>query len=104
MTQLFLVTRTRGPRWNDSRSLEEQEGWRAHADFMNSLESAGFVVLGGPVVGTRDALLVVRARHETEIHARLSGDPWTQNHMLQITSIRAWQLRLGSISSSASGR
>ena len=102
--QLFLVTRTRGPRWNDSRSLEEQEGWRAHADFMNSLESAGFVVLGGPVVGTRDALLVIRARDEAEIGDRLSSDPWTQNQMLHTSEIRAWELRLGFIPSRTSGR
>ena len=72
--QVFLVTRWRGPRWDDSRTMEEQEEWVAHAQFMNALESDGFVALGGPIVGTPDALLVVRARDEAEIEDRLAAE------------------------------
>lgn len=98
MTQgLFLVTRSRGARWDDSRSMEEQEEWPAHAEFMNSLEREGFVALGGPVMGTRDVLLVVRASGETEIRERLSRDPWSRSDLLRVTGIRPWALRLGSI-------
>src|SRR5437660_4800205 len=95
--QLFLVTRSRGPRWDDSRPMEKQEEWPAHAEFMNSLERDGFVVLGGPISGTRDVLLVIRAPDEAQIQARLSRDPWSRNKLLCISEIRAWTLRLGSI-------
>jgi hypothetical protein len=95
--RLFLVTRSRGPRWDDSRPMEEQEGWRAHADFMNALARDGFVVLGGPIDGTREVLLVVRASDEAQIRTRLSEDPWSRSQLLSLDAIRAWTLRLGSI-------
>ncbi len=101
--RLFLVTRSRGPRWDDSRSLEEQEEWRAHAEFMNALARDGFVVLGGPVDGTRETLLVVRASDEAQIQARLSGDPWSRSQLLSLDTIRVWMLRLGSIPDRAPG-
>jgi uncharacterized protein YciI len=101
---VFLVTRSRGPRWDDSRTMEEQEEWVAHAQFMNALESDGFVALGGPIVGTPDALLVVRARDEAEIEDRLAADPWTRNELLRSTEMRLWSLRLGSLPSRTKGR
>lgn len=98
MTQgIFLVTRSRGARWDDSRPMEDQEEWPSHAAFMNSLESEGFVVLGGPVTGTRHVLLVVRASDEQEIQERLSRDPWSRKELLRVTEIRPWTLRLGSL-------
>ena len=46
MKRLFAVIRSRGAAWNDSLPLEEQEDWRAHADFMNALHAEGFVAIG----------------------------------------------------------
>jgi uncharacterized protein YciI len=97
MQRIFLVTRSRGARRDEARPMEEQEEWRAHADFMNALAREGFVALGGPVDGTRETLLVVRASDEAQIHARLSTDPWTRNQLLRVSEIRPWTLRLGSI-------
>ncbi len=96
-TGLFLVTRSRGPQWDDARKMEEQDQWHAHAQFMNALASDGFVVLGGPVVETPDTLLVIRATDETEIERRLAEDPWAQNDLLRTTKVLAWWLRLGSL-------
>lgn len=76
MKQLFAVIRSRGAAWRASRSKEGQEDWEAHASFMNALEKEGFVVLGGPLEGTPDVLLVVRARTPDEVVDRLSADPW----------------------------
>jgi hypothetical protein len=97
MSPLFAVTRTRGPRWNPEVPLEEQEDWRGHADFMNGLHANGFVVLGGPLEGTPDVLLIVRANGVKEIHARLNGDSWTSKGLLRIKQIVRWTLRLGSL-------
>jgi hypothetical protein len=47
----FAVHLRRGGPWSWSRELSEQDGWEAHARFMDSLVDAGFVVLGGPLEG-----------------------------------------------------
>ena len=99
MPELFVVIRTHGAAWQVSRRLEDQEleDWEAHASFMNSLQNTGFVVLGGPLEGTADALLVVRAKTEDEILTRLSHDIWTRKDLLRVSRIAPWTLRLGSL-------
>ena len=61
MNQIFAVIRTKGSAWDHRQPMEQQVGWRSHAAFMNGLEAEGFVLLGGPLDGTSDVLLVVRA-------------------------------------------
>jgi uncharacterized protein YciI len=94
---LFAVVRTRGPRFNDAQPLEDQEDWRAHADYMNALVSDGFMLLGGPLVGSRDVLLIVRAEDERQVEARLAADCWTVKDLLRTVRISPWQLRLGTL-------
>ncbi len=95
--KIFVVIRTRGPRWNDSQPLEGQEDWRPHADYMNALVAEGFMKLGGPLACTRDVLLIVRAASEAEVEARLAADCWTVKHLLVTRQITPWELRLGSL-------
>jgi len=64
---------------------------------MDALYEARFAVLVGPLEGTRDALLVVRASGRSEITERLAPDPWTMNGLLVTKQIRRWQLRLGTV-------
>lgn len=45
--KLFAVLNTRGPQWDHAKPMEQHEGWRAHANFMNALVAEGLVVLGG---------------------------------------------------------
>lgn len=97
MAGLFAVTRSRGPTWNDALPLEGQEGWDAHADFMNALHKEGFVLLGGPLEGTRDVLVIVRADDAHEIEARFAADCWAATNLLFIKRIHPWTLRLGSL-------
>jgi YCII-related domain len=97
MHQLFAVIRTRGPAWQDSRPLESQVDWGSHASFMNSLAQEGFVILGGPLEGTSDVLLVVRAQTPDEVRSRLAEDPWAGKDLLRITRVAPWTLRLGSL-------
>ena len=95
--RIFAVINSRGPKWDDAKPMEEHEGWRAHADFMNALVADGFVLLGGPLAGTRDVLLIVRAESEAEIEARLADDVWVVNDLLRRRSIAPWTLRLGAL-------
>jgi uncharacterized protein YciI len=97
MKALFAVTRTRGPRWNPTRALEEQEDWIPHAAFMNRLHAEGFVLLGGPLEETPDVLLIIRAEDAEEIRSRLAADYWTRNGLLSFKQIVPWTLRLGKI-------
>ena len=94
--KLFAVIRTHGDAWQHSLPLEGQEKWDEHAAFMNSLKKDGFVVLGGPLDGTPDVLLVIRANSADEIVDRLRGDPWTTD-LLRLSRITPWTLRLGSL-------
>jgi uncharacterized protein YciI len=95
--RLFAVIRSRGPAWNDSLPLDDQVEWTAHAAFMNQLAREQFVALGGPLEGTPDVLLIVRATDDAEIRERLSADPWTRNGLLIVKQIDPWWLRLGSL-------
>jgi hypothetical protein len=97
MQQLFVVIRTRGPAWQESLPLEGQADWTPHASFMNSLAKEEFVILGGPLEGTSDVLLVVRATTPDEVRSRLAEDPWAGKDLLRIARVAPWTLRLGSL-------
>jgi hypothetical protein len=64
---------------------------------MNALEADGFVVIGGPLEGTADVLLVIRANTENEIRSRLAQDPWSTQDLLRVSRVAPWTLRLGSL-------
>ena len=98
MKRLFAVIRSYGDAWQASEPIEGQVAWDSHASFMNALEKKGFVVLGGPLEGTSDVLLVVRAEAPDEIIEQLSADPWTGLGLLSISRVAPWNLRLGSLS------
>jgi uncharacterized protein YciI len=96
--QLFVVIRAHGQGWDESLPLDRQVGWAAHAAFMDRLTTERFVALGGPLEGTDEALLVVRANDAVEISERLAADPWEQNGLLVTKRICQWRIRLGSLS------
>jgi len=97
MERAFVVLRSRGPAWDDVKPLEEQAEWAAHAAFMDALFAEGFAALVGPLEGTRDALLVLRASNASEIVERLAADPWAENGLLVTKQISLWQIRLGTL-------
>lgn len=97
MTRVFAVMRTKGPSWNHAVALEEHDDWRTHAEFMNGLCAEKFVLLGGPLEGTSNVLLIIRARDENEIRDRLSADSWTTKELPRITQIAPWTIRLGAM-------
>jgi hypothetical protein len=97
MERVFVVLRSRGPAWDDSKPLESQDAWAAHAKFMDALFEERFAALVGPLEGTRDALLVLRASSTSEVVERLAADPWTTSGLLLTKQINLWQLRLGAV-------
>src|SRR5262245_12210533 len=97
MERAFVVLRSRGPAWDESKPLEAQSDWAAHARFMDSLYEQRFAALVGPLEGTREALLVLRASSEAEIVERLALDPWTISGLLVTKQISPWRIRLGTL-------
>ena len=97
MKKLFVVVRSHGEPWQRSKRLEEQSAWMEHAAYMDALVAEGFVVLGGPLVGGDEALLIVRAEGRDEIERRMAEDPWTPLGMLYTSRIAEWELRLGEL-------
>ena len=91
---LFAVRLERGGPWDWSRDLRQQDGFGEHARFMDALVDDGFIVLGGPLEGGPDVLLVIQARTEAEVRARLAEDNWDQNGMLTIKSVEPWTILL----------
>jgi uncharacterized protein YciI len=98
MKQIFAVVRNRTSRFQTSLPLEEQPAWREHADFMDARYAEGFVLLVGPLEGSSDVLIIVRAESPEEIERRFADDPWTRMDILRTTRISVWTLRLGSLS------
>jgi uncharacterized protein YciI len=92
----FALRLARGPRWDASCQIREQEGWEEHAAFMDGLVDDGFVILGGPVGDGEQTLHVVEATDESEIRARLARDPWASAGLLEIGTIEPWALWLDS--------
>ena len=92
--ELYIVRVERGGPWDWSKDMREQEQWTEHAHFMNALVDDGFILLGGPVEGGREALHVVDAGSEEELRARFADDPWAQNGMLTVKSVEPWTILL----------
>ncbi len=97
MERLFAVTYSPGTAWLPSRPMEAQRDWEAHAALMDAFVAGGFVLLGGPLEGTQDVLLVVRAADEEEVRSRFSTDPWLVQGVRRISALHPWTLRLGSL-------
>ena len=98
MKRPFVVIETRGSAWDDSRQMDDQIGFPAHAAFVDSLVAERFILLGGPLEGTRDVILVMQAEDCSEIMDRLAADPWMRNGLLIMKDCRPWRIRLGSLS------
>jgi uncharacterized protein YciI len=93
--QCFLVTTAHGPAWDARRPIRQQDGWEAHAAFMDALVADGFILLGGPLDNGAHTAQVVSAGSEEAVRVRLAEDPWASSGMLTIESVRPWRIWLG---------
>ena len=69
----------------------DQQYWNDHAAFIDGLVAEGFIRLGGPF-DDGGALLVVYAEDDSEVRARLAPDPWYTHGLLQLDSVKRWQI------------
>lgn len=92
--ELYAVRQRRGGPWNWDRDLRAQDGFAGHARFMDHLVDSGFIVLGGPLQGEREVLLIVRAPDDEAVQERFADDPWVQSGMLALATVERWTILL----------
>jgi uncharacterized protein YciI len=80
--------------------MREQALWREHAEFMDALAAEGFVVLGGPVGGGEEVLLVIESSSQEAVRTRLDADPWSEAGLLRIARVEPWTILLDGRSAS----
>ncbi len=95
--EFFAVRQRRGGPWDWTRSLREQAGFEDHARFVDGLVDSGFIVLGGPLQGEREVLIIVNAPNEDLVRKRFADDPWIQSGMLTLTTVERWTILLGGL-------
>lgn len=95
----FAVTMVHGPSWDEAKAgltgIRQQEAFGEHATFMDRLVDDGFVVLGGPLGDGEEAMLIVDARDQAEVIARMAEDPWNPMGVLHVGEVRPWAIWLG---------
>ena len=72
--------------------MRAQDGWEAHAEFMEQLVEEEFILLGGMLADDR-AMHVVEAESEEAVRARFRDDPWPAE-MLDVASVTPWEILL----------
>lgn len=90
----FLCALVHGPAWDDSRGIREQDGWDAHAAFMDRLVDDGVIIVGGPVGRGTHTVHLLSGPDAATLRARLAEDPWARDGHLAVGSFDAWALWL----------
>lgn len=92
MERTFIVISRAGMRHDLAKGAREQAYWDEHGAFIDGLVEAGFIMMGGPLVDEGGALLVVRADGEDDVRATLQNDPWYEQGILQLESVKRWDI------------
>jgi uncharacterized protein YciI len=88
----FVVISTAGPNHDLSKGTREQPFWDEHAEFIDRLVAEGFILMGGPLVDEGGSLLIVNGEDESEVREKLKNDPWRDQGILKLESIKRWQI------------
>lgn len=91
---VWVVRNVRGGSYDFEREMREQEQWKEHASFMNRLVDDGVVLLGGPLEGGFETLLLCSATTEDALKRRLAEDPWMRSGMLTTRSVERMTVAL----------
>lgn len=91
MSKTFVVLSAAGPHRDRTKRTREQPLWDEHARFIDGI-TAGFILLGGPFEEEGGAMLIVRAESADDVRAKLAPDPWYTHGILQLESIRQWNI------------
>jgi uncharacterized protein YciI len=92
----FAVIQEYGKNWNHSLAIREQQHWDEHAQFMDALVDDGVLVLGGPLDGGEQVLLIINAPDEQAIADRFATEPWITMGLRVMTTVKRWEILLDS--------
>jgi uncharacterized protein len=92
MKNTFLAISSAGPHRDFSKGTREQPFWDEHAKFIDQLLAEGFIMMGGPLVDEGGSLLILNAEDENEVREKLKNDPWFQNGILKLESVKRWEI------------
>jgi uncharacterized protein len=88
----FVVVSSTGTQRDLSKGTREQAFWDEHAAFIDRLVAEGFILLGGPLPDEGGAIIVVHAETEADVRAKLKDDPWYVNAVLNLESVKRWEI------------
>ena len=92
MKNTFVMISSAGPNRDLSKDTREQPFWDEHAKFIDRLVDEGFISMGGPLVDEGGALLIFNAEDENEVREKLKNDPWFNQGILKLETIKRWQI------------
>ena len=92
MKNTFIAISSAGPNRDPSKGTREQPFWDEHAAFIDQLVDEGFILMGGPLIDEGGAMLIVNANDENEVREKLKNDPWRDQGILKLESIKRWQI------------
>jgi uncharacterized protein YciI len=96
-----LVVLKAGPTWG-SGPPEEQPGWQAHADFVDALIEKGTFVMGGPFSDYSGSVNLLEGVTALEAADLLAADPFVENGVFLVDSIRDWTVYVDELSAKES--
>jgi uncharacterized protein YciI len=90
----YVVVSEQGNNWNSSHPMREQTQWTEHAAWVNTLRTAGVILLAGPLGAAppHRALLIVHSENEVDLRGQFAEDPWVQAGILQTISVDHWKI------------
>lgn len=88
----FVVLSGAGPRRDLSKDARSQAFWDEHAAHIDQHVANGMIVMGGPLLDTQGAMLVVQAEDEAAVRAMLDADPWYDQEILSLERVAPWQI------------
>ncbi len=94
MSSTFVILWGHGPAWVEGKTVREQPAWAEHAAFMDALFEQGMVVLGGPFADGTGSLVVLEAEGEDGVRTLLAKDPFVEQGVFVLDSLKEWQLFL----------
>ena len=96
-----LVVLKAGPTWG-SGPPEEQPGWQEHADFVDALIEKGTFVMGGPFSDYSGSVNLLEGVTALEAADLLAADPFVENGVFLVDSIRDWTVYVDELSAKES--
>jgi uncharacterized protein YciI len=92
MQNTFVAISSAGPNRDLSKATREQPFWDEHAEFIDKLVADGLILMGSPLVDEGGSLLIFNAEDENEVREKMKDDPWLEQGILKLESIKRWQI------------